>query len=124
MRIEFPRHKNKDGEELDCPVLLKFKNYNRSMGVPFVIYAGFECYTEKLSTCYPDESRSFMNQYQHHKPSGYCYVIKYFNDEVMAPKLAQYTAESVDEDVAEIFVNSIEKEVMSIYKEFKSKKII
>ena len=31
VRIEFPRHKNKDGEELDCPVLLKFKNYNRSM---------------------------------------------------------------------------------------------
>ena len=46
VRIEFPRHKNKDGEELDCPVLLKFKNFNRSMRVPFVIYADFECYTE------------------------------------------------------------------------------
>ena len=25
VRIEFPRHKDKDGEELDCPVFLKFK---------------------------------------------------------------------------------------------------
>ena len=66
VRIEFPRHKDKDGEELDCPVFLKFKNFNRSMRVPFVIYADFECFTEKLSTCYPDESRSFTNQYQHH----------------------------------------------------------
>ena len=124
MRIEFPRHKNKDGEELDCPVLLKFKNFNRSMRVPFVIYADFECYTEKISTGYPDESRSFTNQYQHHKPSGYCYLIKCFNDELMEPKLVQYTAESVNEDVAEIFVNSIQREVTSIYKEFKSKKNI
>ena len=38
MRIEFPRNKNKDGEELDCPVLLKFKNFNRSMRAPFVRY--------------------------------------------------------------------------------------
>ena len=42
----------------------------------------------------------------------------------MAPKLVQYTAESADEDVAEIFVNSIPKEVISIYKELKSKKNI
>ena len=67
-RIEFPKHKDKDGEELDCPVFLKFKNFNRSMRVPFVIYADFECYTEKIQTCFPDESRSFTNQYQHHKP--------------------------------------------------------
>ena len=42
----------------------------------------------------------------------------------MKPKLVQYTAESVNEDVAEIFVNSIQREVTSIYKEFKFKKKI
>ena len=57
-------------------------------------------------------------------PSGYCYLIKCFNDELMAPKLVQYTAESADEDVAEIFVNSIQREVTSIYKQFKSEKKI
>ena len=122
MRIEFPKHKDKDGEELDCPVFLNFKNFNQNMRVPFVIYADFECYTEKLSTCYPNESRSFTNQYQHHKPSGFCYLIKCFDDELMKPKLVQYTAESVNEDVAEIFVNSIQREVTGIYKEFKPDK--
>ena len=35
-RIEFPKHKDKDGKELDFPVFLKFKNFNRSMRVPFL----------------------------------------------------------------------------------------
>ena len=69
MRIEFPKHKDKDGEELDCPVFLNFKNFNQIMRVLFVIYA-----------------------------------------------------ESVNEDAAEIFVNSIQREVTSIYKEFKPDK--
>ena len=107
VRIEFPRHKDKDGEKLDCSVFLNFQNFNRSMRVPFVIYADLECFTEKIQTCYPNESRSFTNQYQHHKPSGFCYLIKCFDDELMKPKLVQYTAESANEDVAEIFVNSI-----------------
>ena len=38
VRIEFSRHKNRDGEELDCSVFLKFKNFNRSMRVPFVYF--------------------------------------------------------------------------------------
>ena len=122
--IEFPRHKDKDGEELDCPVFLKFKNFNRSMRVPFVVYADFECFTEKIQTCYPDESRSFANKYQHHKPSGFCYLIKCFDDELMEPKLVQYTAESVNEDISKKFIDSIEYEIRSIYRKFKFKKKI
>ena len=124
MRIEFPRHKDKDGEELDCPVLLKLKKFNRSIRVPFLVYADFECYTEKLSTCYPDDSRSFTNQYQHHKPSGFCYLIKCFDDELMEPKLVQYTAESVNEDISKKFIDSIEYEIRSIRGKFKFKKKI
>ena len=123
VRIEFPRYKDKDGEELDCPVFLKFKKFNKSMRVPFVVYADFECFTEKIQTCYSDESRSFTNQYQHHKPSGFCYLIKCFDDELMKPKLVQYTAESVNEDISKKFIDSIEYEIRSIYKEFKFKKI-
>ena len=108
VRIEFPKHKNKDGKDIDCPVFLKFKNFNRSTRVPFVVYADFEYFTEKLSTCYPDESRSFTNQYQHHKPSGFCYLIKCFDDELMKPKLVQYTAESANEDISKKFIDSIE----------------
>ena len=109
MRIEFPRHKDKDGEELDCPVFLKFENYNRSMRVRFVAYADFECFTEKIQTCSRDETSSFANQYQHHKPSGFCYLIKCFDDELMKPKLVQYTAESANEDISKKFIDSIEE---------------
>ena len=123
-RIEFPKPKDKDGEELDCPVFLKFKNFNRSMRVPFVIYADFECFTEKIKTYYPDESRSFTNQYQHHKPSGFCYLIKCFDDELMNPKLVQYTAESSDEDISKKFIDSIEYQIKNIYSKFKFKKKI
>ena len=73
VRVEFPKHKDENGEEVDCPVFLKFKNYNRSMRVPSVVYADFECCTEKLwtsspdtlrpSTCSRDESSTFTNQY-------------------------------------------------------------
>ena len=124
VRIEFPRHKDKEGEELDCPVFLNFKNFNRSMRVPFVIYADFECFTEKIQTCFPNEGRSFTNQYQHHKPSGFCYLIKCFDDELIKPKLVQYTAESANEDISKKFIDSIEYEIRSIYKEFKFKKKI
>ena len=124
VRIEFPRHKDKEGEELDCPVFLNFKNFNRSMRVPFVIYADFECFTEKIQTCFPNEGRRFTNQYQHHKPSGFCYLIKCFDDELMKPKLVQYTAESANEDILKKFIDSIEYEIKSIYKEFKFKKKI
>ena len=124
VRIEFPRHKDKDGVELDCPVFLKFKNFNRSMRVPFVVYADFECFTEKIQTCYPDDSRSFTNQYQHHKPSGFCYLIKCFDGEIMKPKLVQYTAESVNEDISKKCIDSVEYEIRSIYRKFKFKKKI
>ena len=123
-RIEFPKHKYKDGEELDCPVFLKFKHFYRSMRVPFVIYADFECFTEKIQTCYPDESRSFTNQYQHHKSSGFCYLIKCFDDELMKPKLVQYTAESSDEDISKKFIDLIEYQIKNVCRKFKLKKLI
>ena len=123
-RIVFAKNKFKDGKELDCPVFLKFKNFNRSMRVTFVVYADFECYTEKIQTCYPDESKRFTNQYQHHKPSGFCYLIKCFDDKLMKPKLVQYTAESSDEDISKKFIDSIEYEIRNIYRKFKFKKLI
>ena len=94
------------------------------MRVPFVVYADFECFTEKIQTCYPDESRSFTNQYQHYKPSGFCYLIKCFDDELLKPRLVQYTAETMDEGISKKFIDSIEYEIRSIYRKFKFKKKI
>ena len=42
----------------------------------------------------------------------------------MKPKLVQYTAETMDEDISKKFIDSIEYEIRSIYKEFKFKKKI
>ena len=63
--------------------MLKFKNYNYSMAVPFIIYADFESFTENISSCQPNEVKSFTQQYQKHKPSGYCYMIKCYDDKTI-----------------------------------------
>ena len=46
------------------------------------------------------------------------------DDELMEPKLVQYTAESVNEDISKRFIDSIEYEIRSIYRKFKFKKKI
>ena len=58
--------------------ILKFENYDRSMRVPFVIYADFESFIKPIDTCQPDSSGSYTKQYQKHIPSSFCYYIKCF----------------------------------------------
>ena len=112
VRIEFP----KKGE------ILKFKNYSKSQRVPFVIYADFESFTEKISGPKPNPDQgSFTHQYQKHTPSGFCYYIKSsipgFDRE---PVL--YSKKSEDEDISTIFVTSLEKEIQEIYNQYKQPK--
>ena len=101
---------------------LCFKNHYKKQRVPFVVYADFECFTEKIDTCQPGDGKSFTNQYQKHKPSGYSYLIKCFDDNLFSPKLVKYTAESTDEDIPQLFVESLEKDIKEIYNRFKKPK--
>lgn len=101
---------------------LSFKNWNRSMRVPFVIYADFECFTEKIDTCQPMEGRPFTQRYQEHAPSGFCYLIKCYDDDLYPPTLHQYTKETEDEDVARKFVESLEGSLKFLYKNFLERK--
>ena len=117
VRIEFP--KPKKGEE---KAFLKFKNYKKKMRIPFVIYDDFECFTKKISTCSPNGSKSYTKQFQQHKPSGYCYLIKCFDDNLFEPKLDKYTAQSPDEDISQRFISSLENSIKDIYEKFKYKK--
>ena len=117
VRIKFP--KPKKGEE---KAFLKFKNYKKKMRVPFVIHADLECFTKKISTCSPDGSKSCTKQFQQNKPSGYCYLIKCFDDNLFAPILDKYTAQSPDEDISQRFISSLEKSIKNIYEKFKYKK--
>ena len=116
VRVELP----KEG------TFMKFTNIERSMRVPFVIYADFESYIIPINTCDPDEEQSFTKQYQKHIPSSFCNYIKCFDDTVYKGKLVTYTAMSETDDVAGKFVESIEKDVKRIYNKilkFKKDKI-
>ena len=89
--------------------ILTFKNFFRKMRVPFVVYADFECFTEKLDTTQPNPKQSYTKQYQKHTPSGFCYYIKCFDDSVYKQESVIYTKQSEDEDVAQIFFISLWK---------------
>ncbi|EDO38416.1 predicted protein [Nematostella vectensis] len=114
VEIEMPKI-DKDG---NLPHI-KFKNYNRKMRVPFVVYADFESFTENIDTCSPDGSKSFTKQYQKHKPSGFCYLIKCFDGDISPSELVRYTAESPDEDIPQLFVESLESDIKKIYDKFR-----
>ena len=105
--------------------ILSFKNYNRSMRVPFIVYADFESFIKPIDTCGPNPENSYTKQYQKHTPSSFCYYIKCFDDEVYYQNPVTYTASTENEEVAQIFVNMLEEDVKSIYKRFgKPKKML
>ena len=101
---------------------LAFTSFNRSMRVPFVVYADFECITTPIDTCEPNPENSYTKQYQKHKPSSFCYYIKCFDDKVYSQKPVTYTAKSEHEDVAQKFVNMLEEDIRDIYDKFKRPK--
>ena len=111
VRMEMPV--DKDGN----PWKISFIHFFKKMRVPFMVYADFECFTESISTCPPDDRRSYTNQYQKYKPSGFCYLIKCFDDNIFTPKLVKYTAESSD-DVSQRFVELLETDLKKIYERF------
>ena len=119
VKIEMPMIKDEDGNFLS-PAYIKFNHFHKKMRVPFVVYADFESFTEKIDTCQPKDSKSFTNRYQKHKPSGFSYLIKCFDDNLLSPKLVQYTADSPDDnDVPRLFIESLESDIKEIYNRFK-----
>ena len=95
--------------------VLKFENFVRSMRVPFVVYADFESFTQQLDTSQPNPECSYTKQYQKHIPSGFCYYIKCSDDSVYNQDPVMYTKQSEDEDVAQTFVEMLEKDLKEIY---------
>ena len=89
------------------------------MRVPFIVYADFESFTPQLSTCQPNPEKSYTNQYQKHIPSGFCYYIKCFNDTLYSQEPIIFVKEFNDDDVAQIFIDTLEKNIKEIYKKFK-----
>ena len=58
-----------------------FKNYHKSLPVPFGIVADFECNPEKISGCQPSGKKSYTQQYQKHTACSFGYkVVCYYDD--------------------------------------------
>ena len=51
--------------------IIKYNHGEKSMKVPFVIYADLECVLEKMSTCERNPNESYTSKKIKHTPSGY-----------------------------------------------------
>ena len=96
---------------------ISFIHHNRSIKVPFVVYADFEAFTEEIPISKQNEKFSFTQKYQKHRPSGFCFLIVCF-DKRFKSKLIVYRAKHDNEDVSQKFVEMFEEEIKRIKKEF------
>ena len=63
--------------------------------------------------------KSYTKQYQKHIPSGFCYHIKCFDDALNFQEPVTFVKEFNDCDVAQIFIDTLEKNIKEIYKKIK-----
>ena len=61
-RVEVP---NKDNNKI------KYNQGEKSVKLPFIIYAYLECLLEKINTCYNNPEESSTTKINKHTPSGY-----------------------------------------------------
>ena len=100
-----------------------FRNQNRMMKLPIVVYADFEAFLENIDSCEPNSRSSFTEKYQMHKPCGFCFKIVFSEDiEKIVPKCFTkpflYRTGNEKEDVAQIFVDRLEKDIQKVYQFF------
>ena len=89
------------------------------MRVPFIVYADFVSFTPQLQTCQPNPDESQTKRYQKQTPNGFCYHIKCFDETLYSQESVIFVKEYDDDDVAEIFIDTLEKNIKDIYKKFK-----
>ena len=96
--------------------MLYFKNYEKQLPVPSVVYADFECFTKPMNTCSPNPKESYNYNYQKHEPSGFCFYIKGIVNTIFSPIVHTKTKE--DEDISKVFVEKLQKVTNKIYNDF------
>nr|XP_012563470.1 unnamed protein product [Hydra vulgaris] len=110
-----------DSVRIELPepnTMIEFTNYNRSMRVPFVVYADFESFITPINTCSPNTNESYTKQYQKHTPCSFCYYIKCFDESVYKSKPVTFTANSEKDDVAKKIVDMLKEDIKKIYKTY------
>ncbi|XP_065653011.1 uncharacterized protein LOC136080322 [Hydra vulgaris] len=93
---------------------MQFIHHNRSMIVPFIVYADFESFIKSINTCTPNPNESYTQRYQKHTPNSFCYYIKCFDESFYQSSPVTFTASSETDDVAQIFVNSLQEDIKKI----------
>ena len=84
-----------------------FKNHQKMLPVPFVIYADFEAITEKIDSCQPPDGKSYTSTYQSHKACGYSYKLICRYDQKYTEPEVNYRGE----DCIEKFIRKMLAEV-------------
>src|SRR6218665_1817099 len=84
-----------------------------------IFYADFESFIKPIDTCQPDPRVSYSYAHQKHTPGSFCYYAKCFDDSLYQQDPVTYTANSEDDDVARVFVDSLEETIKQIYNQFK-----
>ena len=51
--------------------IIKYNQGEKSIKLPFIIYADLECLLEKVDTCYNNPKESSTTEINKHRPSGY-----------------------------------------------------
>ena len=72
--IEIPKPYIDKNEKERVPCVY-FQNHHRQLPVPFVIYADFECNTERVSGCQQSDKISYTEKYQKHTACSYGYKV-------------------------------------------------
>ena len=93
------------------------------MRVTFIVYADFESFTPQLSTCPPNPDKIYTKRYQKHTPSGFCYRVKCFDETLYSQEPVTFVKEFNDDDVAQIFIDTLEKNIKDIFKSLSSQKV-
>jgi len=101
---------------IDEKVKFNSRNYCRKMRVPFTIYADFECFIKLIHCCEPNSLESYTNQYQRQEPSGYGYYIVSVTGEC---QYKSYTKQSEDDNIGEMFIRSLERDIKKLYNKHK-----
>ena len=68
--------------------------------------------TKRIQSSQPDLDKSFIEKYQKHEPSGFCYYILKNGEPV---KQALYSQREDGEDIAGIFIDQLEKDLDRIW---------
>ena len=87
--------------------ILNFQNHFKKLPIPFVIYAGFECFTKPINSCQPNPNKFFTEGYQKHEPSGYCLLLKGLGGMKDKYKPIVYTKKTEDEDISKKFIKHV-----------------